>query len=462
MTAPLDPSLPPPPQRRRKRTVALMIFLCIVAVAAVGGLLYWNHARQFEETDDAFVDGNIAPVAPQIAGRVSAVRVSDNRDVKAGDLLVEIDPTDYVNNVNQAKAGLESAQTRLEAAKTNVELVKATTEAAIVQAKAALTTSQAAVVQAQAGVERAQAGIQQAQATVHGAEAQMASAQADVNAAQSEATRREADVKRYEAVDPRATSQQQRDIARAAFDSATAQLSAAQKRKMAADALVEQEKSKVTANTAALAEARSAVAQAESRVGQAQGALLTAQTAPQQVANAQAQVKTAEAGVDQARVALANAAQQLTYTRIVAPISGRVTRKSVQPGQFLDPGRTLMVIVDPNVWVTANFKETQLTHMKAGQYVDIYVDMYPGRVFKAQIDSFQSGTGARFSLMPPENATGNYVKVVQRVPVKIVFTDDPAAQQLLGPGMSVVPRVHVGGNEGTPSPIASTTQGANP
>jgi membrane fusion protein (multidrug efflux system) len=332
----------------------------------------------------------------------------------------------------------------------------------LTQAKAGVATAQAAVEQAQAGIERAQAGIQQAEATVRGAEAQVASAQADISAAQAEAARREADLKRYEAVNPQAVSQQQREIARTAYEATTAQLSAAQKRKAAADAAVEQEKSKRAANTAALAEAKSALLQAQSRVGQAQGVLQAAQTAPQQVANAEAQMKTAAAGVDQAKATLANAEQQLAYTKIRAPISGRVTRKSVQLGQFVDPGRTLFVIVDPNVWVTANFKETQLGRMKVGQVVDIYVDTYPGHDFKAKIDSFQAGTGARFSLMPPENATGNYVKVVQRIPVKITFDGDPAAKQLLGPGMSVVPRVHVGGNEGAPAPITRASSGPKP
>ena len=232
----------------------------------------------------------------------------------------------------------------------------------------------------------------------------------------------------------RATSQQQvRDAARSAADSAAAQLSAAQKK-------------------AATAQAQ--VVEAQSRVLQAQGVIQTAQTAPQQIASAQAQVKTAQAMVTEAQAELTAAQQQLSYTTITARVAGRVTRKSVQPGQYVEAGQTICAIVEPNVWVTANFKETQLTHMHQGQLVDIWVDAYPGRSFRGRVASIQAGTGARFSLMPPENATGNFVKVVQRVPVKITFTEDPAAQQLLGPGMSVTPRVHIAGDEGTPAPIA--------
>ncbi len=437
MTAPLDPA---PPPRTRKRAIALVIFLIVAALAGVGGLIYWRHASQFEETDDAFVDGNITAVSPQIAGIISKVYVLDNQDVKAGDPLVEIDPTDFASRVTQMEAALKVAQSKIAIATTNVQLVQASTDASIAQAKAG-------VASAQAMVEQAEAGITAGEATVRWAEAQSQSAQADVDSAAAEAARRTADFKRFESIDPRAMSQQQRDAARAAADSAEAQLSAAQKRKSAADAQVAQEQSKLIG-------AKAAVTQAQSRVAEAQGVLQTAQTAPQQLAAAEAQVKTNQAAVEQAQADLQDARNQLAYTKITAPVAGRVTRKAVLAGQYVDAGRNLLAIVEPNVWVTANFKETQLARMHAGQRVEITVDTYPGRTFEGKVDSFQSGTGARFSLMPPENATGNFVKVVQRIPVKITFNDDPAAKQLLGLGMSVVPKVHVGGDEGTPGPIA--------
>jgi len=462
MTAPLDTVTPAPPRNGpRKRVIALMVFLVILVLAGIGGTLYWRYARQFEETDDAFVDGNIVPVSPQIAGRISKVDVMENQDVAAGALLAEIDPTDFVTRVQQAQAEVEAAQARAETAVANVELVKADTAATTVQANAGVEAAQGAVASAQAGIDRAQAGVEQALATVRWAQAQVQSAQADVAAAQSEATRRAEDLKRYDAIDPRAMSQQARDAARSAAESAAAQLSAAQKRQAAADAQVAQEESKVAAAKADVAQAQSAWAQAKSRVSQAQGVLQTARTGPEQIATAEAQAKTARAAVSRAQADLQAAKQQLAYTKIYAPVAGRVTRKGVQPGQYVDAGRILLSIVEGDVWVTANFKETQITRMHAGQTVEVKVDAYPGKVFEGTVESIQAGTGARFSLMPAENATGNFVKVVQRVPVKIVFdavggaggANGAATQQLLGPGMSVVPRVRIAGNEGAPAPI---------
>ena len=457
MTAPLDPS--PPPPKTKKRVIALSVFLVLLVIGGIGGFVYWLHASQFEETDDAFVDGNIVTVSPQIAGRVKNVNVRDNQDVAAGDLLVEIDSTDLTTSVSQSTAALRAAESKLEAARTNVELVKASSDAMLSQAKAGVENAQAAVDQAQATADKARAEIEQAQATVQWAQAQAQSGQADVDAAQAEVTRRQADLKRYDAVDPRAMSQQQRDAARAASDSAAAQLNAAVKRKAADDAQVAQEQSKLAEAKASLAEELAAVEGAKSRVSQARGVLQSAQTAPQQIASSQAQANTAQAAVEQAQADLKAAEQQVIYTRIVAPVSGRITRKAIQVGQYVDAGRSLLSIVESDVWVTANFKETQLARMHIGQKVDITVDTYPGRTFEGRVESIQAGTGARFSLMPPENATGNFVKVVQRVPVKITFENDPAAKQLLGPGMSAVPRVHVGGDEGTPAPIAMAPGG---
>jgi membrane fusion protein, multidrug efflux system len=461
MTSPID--VPAPRERPRKRAIALMVFLVILVLAGIAGVIYWRHARQFEETDDAFVDGNIVAVSPQVGGRIGKVHVKDNQDVTAGEVLAEMDPTDYQTRVQQQQAALEAAQRRADAAAANLELVKAQAAASVAQAQAGVEASQGVIQQAQAGIARAQAGLEQAQATVRWAQAQAQSTQADVTAAQAEATRREADLKRYELLDPRATSQQIRDAAKAAADAAAAQLAAAQKRQAAADAQVAQEESKVAAAKAEGAQAQSALAQSRSREAEAHGVLQTAQTGPQQVAAAQAQVKTAQAAVAQAQVDLQWAQQQLAYTKVYAPVSGRVTRKAVQLGQVVEAGRILLSLVEPDVWVTANFKETQITRMHTGQPVEVRVDAYPGRVFAARIESIQAGTGARFSLMPPENATGNYVKVVQRVPVKIVFDNrgagGAAAQQMLGPGMSAVPRVRIAGNEGTPAPIRPAATG---
>jgi membrane fusion protein (multidrug efflux system) len=413
---------PPAAEARRgprKRHIALALFLLVAVAASVGGVIYWLHARQFEETDDAIVDGAVTPMSPKVAGLAAAVHVNDNQRVNAGDILVEIDPRDYVTRVNEAKANLAAAQARLQAAQTNVEMVTANTDATLAEASATVDQQKAAVEQERAGVTAA--------------EAQVASAEADVVAAEAEATRRKADLERYNAIDPRAVSQQTRDTARAAAEAADAQLAAARKRQAAAEA--------------AVAEARSRVTAAESKVIGAQAMVRAAQTAPQQVATAKSQATTAQAAVDQAAAALAAAELDLSYTTIKAPVAGRITRKSVQPGQYLQVGQNLFAIVSDDLWVTANFKETQLTRMHPGQPVEITIDRYPGRTFKGYVDSIQAGTGARFSMLPPENATGNFVKIVQRVPVKIRF-DDLSILPPLGPGMSAVPTVRVRGEDG--------------
>ncbi len=437
---PAPPPAPRPAARPRKRVLALSIVGIVVVVGAIVGFVYWLHARQFEETDDAFVDGNVVSISPQIAGRIKDVPVLDNQDVPAGTVVAMIDDRDFAAAVVQAKAALEGAKAKQTASQANLDLVKATTDATIAQAQAGVKT-------AQADVDRALAAVEQAQASVKSSQAQAQSGQADVDAAQAEATRREGDVKRYDALDPRAVSQQLKDAAKSSSDAAAAQLSAAQKNLVAAGAQIAQQQSKVT-------QAEAEVEAAKSRVLQAQGVLQSAQTAPQQVTAAQAQLSTATAVVSQAQADLDVANLQLSYTVIKAPVAGRITRKNVLPGEYVEAGRNLCVIVQPDVWVTANFKETQITHMHTDQDVDIQVDAYPGQTFRGRIQSIQAGTGARFSLLPPENATGNYVKVVQRVPVKILFDQDEAGKVLLAPGMSVVPSVHIAGSEGTPAPIA--------
>jgi membrane fusion protein (multidrug efflux system) len=383
------------------RRPAGIILLLVVALAAIAAITYWLYARQWEQTDDAFLDGSIMPVGTKVAGVIQTVRVNDNQLVNAGDVLAEIDPGDIQARLAQSKATLEAARADAEAARTNVDLIRANTAAMLTQG--------------QAGVELAIAGVATAQS-------QLASAEADVASAQAEATRREADAKRYTSLDPRAVSQAQLDASRAADDSARAQLLAAHKRVGAATA---------------------GVSEAQAKVANAKGVLAAAQTAEQQVAAGQAKSRFAQAQVGLAQAQLDAATLDLSYTIIKAPVSGRVTRKNIEPGQYLQVGQTLLAVVPQEFWVTANFKETQLTRMRVGQSVDIHVDAFPDHIFHGRVQSFQAGTGARFSLLPAENATGNYVKVVQRVPVKIVFEKGDQASQLLGLGMSVLPEVRV-------------------
>jgi len=404
---------PRPPERRsRKNLILLLLFPLLIVGGGFGGWTYWQEARQYERTDDAFVDGEIVQVSAKVPGIIQSVEVRDNEDVAAGTVLVRIDPRDLQAKRNEAKAALEAAQARREAAQTNVELIRANTEATLAEA---------------------QAGVQQARAAIEASQSQVASAQANVTAAEAEATRRQADLKRYTSLDQRAVSQQQLDTAQAAAEAAQANLAAARKQAAAAE---------------------SAVAEAQAKRAYAEGTLAAARTGPQQVAAALAQAKNAQAAVDQAQAAADEAELNLSYTTITAPVGGRVTRRTARQGQYVQVGQIVLALVPPLVWVTANFKENQITHLCQGQDVQIRVDAYPDQVFHGKVESIQAGSGARFSLLPPENATGNYVKVVQRVPVKIVFDSGAANQWLLAPGMSVVPRVYVGvGGRQHPSPI---------
>ncbi|MGA2230511.1 MAG: HlyD family secretion protein [Tepidisphaeraceae bacterium] len=400
------PHVTPAPTARKRiyqRPLGLVLLLA-VALGGAFAAVYWSYASRFEETDDAFIDGNIYPVGAKVAGAVESVRVDDNQAVNAGDVLAVIDPRDIQAAVAQARATLDAARADAEAAKTNVDLIRADTAATLAEA--------------QAGVESATAGVATAQS-------QLASAQADAASAQAEATRRQEDQKRYTSLDsqdPRAVSRGQLDAARAATDAADAQLIAAERRVEAA---------------------QSDINEAEAKVASAKGVLAAAQTAQEQIAAAEAKSRYAQAQVGLAQAQLDAATLDLSYTTIKAPVAGRVTRKNVQAGQYLQVGQTLLAIVPQDFWVTANFKETQLTHMHIGQPVELYVDALPDRVFHGRVESFQAGTGARFSLLPAENATGNYVKVVQRVPVKISFDAGEQASDLLGLGMSVVPQVRV-------------------
>ncbi|MGH8023560.1 MAG: HlyD family secretion protein, partial [Limisphaerales bacterium] len=306
----------------------------------------------YEDTDDAFIDGYITYISPRVSGPVIRLMIRDNEEVKAGDALLEIDPSDYETAVARARADLAAARSQVDSARAQVSV-----------SQSKVTQAQAAVVSAEAENERATA-----------------------------------DLKRYESVERRA-------ISRTAFD-----LTQAQARSAAAD----------------LQSARSQVKSA------AAGLTLS-----------KAGVETADAAMQQAQARLKLAELNLSYTKIVAPFDGRITARTVQPGNYVQPGQALFALVPQTVWVTANFKETQLTHMHPGQPVEVHVDAYPQYEFKARVDSLQAGTGAKFSLLPPENAVGNYVKVVQRVPVKIVFDEALPTNLDIAPGMSVEPRVKV-------------------
>ncbi|MDQ3818441.1 MAG: efflux RND transporter periplasmic adaptor subunit [Acidobacteriota bacterium] len=428
-----------------KRPAFLAIAAILLIVAAIFGVRYWLYARAHESTDDAFIDGHVIQVSPKVSGYVAKVYVTDNQEVKAGDLVAELDARDYEARVSQARAALEAGEARLREAHTGVELTRANTRANVQQASATVQQARAGVASQRAAAAAERTRIAQASAGISTAQANLSQAQSQVAAAEAGASMANADVQRYQELYSKdEISRQRLDQAVAASRTANAQLEAARGRVAAAEAQVREAQSAQTTAAENARRAETQVGGAQAGVNEAMGRLAQANTAPQQVAVSQAQAETAGATIEQLRAALEQAELELSYTKIYAPESGRVTRKAVEEGALIQVGQPLMAIVPGDVWVTANFKENQIGYLKPGQPVEIYVDAYPDKVFKGKVDSIQSGTGARFSLIPPENATGNYVKVVQRVPVKIDFEKGELdAQHLLAPGMSVVPEVKI-------------------
>jgi membrane fusion protein (multidrug efflux system) len=427
-----------------KRPLVLAAAAGLLVVAAFIGVPYYKYARSHEWTDDAFIEGHIIHISSKVAGHVAQVHVSDNQEVERGQLLVEIEPREYAARLAQARAALQAAIARQQAAQTAVVLTRVTADAGVQQASSGLELTQAAVETARAQLGSAHSRLQQARAQVETALAYAAEARAQIVAAEAAETRAEADVKRMQELARRdQISRQELDQAIAVSRTAKAQLEAARKKASAGEAQVAEARAAQQTAAESLRQMESQVAEAQARIGEAQGRLASAQAAPHQVAVSQAQADLASAEVEQARAALEQAAIDLSSAQISAPTSGRVTRRSIEAGTYVHVGQALMAIVPRDVWVVANFMETQLADMRPGQPVEISVDAYPATRFQGRIDSIQAGTGARFSLLPPENATGNFVKVVQRIPVKIVFDTSPSPDQPLSPGMSVVPVVKV-------------------
>jgi membrane fusion protein, multidrug efflux system len=377
---------------RDKRRVRMLIAGGLGLLALAGGGVYWFVTRDTVTTDDAFIDGDALEIAPRVGGPVVELRITDNQAVKQGELLLRIDPRDYQVAVENARAALAAATAQAGMAHANLELTQATVAATLAQATSAVEHARAAVLQNQA----------------------------QIAAAEAEQLRARQDQLRY--------AQLMRD------DFASRQ------RHEQADA------TSLTAD-ARLRGAKEAVKVAEAQLGEALAQLDAARTGPQQIAVREAQQRTADAQIAAAQAALDQAELNLSYTSLTAPQDGVVTKRAVRQGDVVQRDQQLAALVFGTPWVVANFKETQLTRMRPGQPVEISVDAYPGVRFTGHVDSIQRGTGARFALLPAENATGNFVKVVQRVPVKIVF-DAPPGPYVLSLGMSVIPRVDLAG--GTP------------
>jgi Multidrug resistance efflux pump len=441
---PLQPGEQPRKTPLYRRPAFLIAAVLIILIGAFLGVRYWLYARSHESTDDAFIDAHITQVSPKVSGYITKVYVKSNQQVNKGDLLAEIDPRDYQVRLDQARAALAAGEARLKEARTGVELTRANTRANVQQATGTVQQARAGVAasRAQAAAERTR--VTQAGATVNTAQANLQQAQAQVTAAQAEVVRANADVARYQELYSKdEVSRQRLDQAIATARTAEAQLQAAREKVAATSSQVTEMQAAHNASAENARKAQAQIAAAQAQVQEAQGRFAQANTAPQQVAVSEAQAQTASASIEQLQAAVAQAELELSYTKIYAPDTGRVTHKSVEEGALVQSGQPLMAIVPGEVWVTANFKENQISLMQPGQPVEITVDAYPDKTFKGHVDSIQAGTGTRFSLLPAENATGNYVKVVQRVPVKIVFDEPPDPNHMLAPGMSVEPEVKI-------------------
>jgi membrane fusion protein (multidrug efflux system) len=348
-----DPSAPSPTTSgAKKRLTRSLGAIAAAAVVAGAGVYYCRFVLPFESTDDAFIEGHVTAIASQVPGRVSQLSVEDNQQINKGDVLLQIDPSDYEARLSQAQANVTAARSQLE------------------QAKSQFTAAQATAQEAQAGLV----------------------------AVEAQASYAKTNLSRLTIIGVSGVSQDQIDVAQMQVRATSAEVLVARSKISAADA---------------------------------------------QVTLAQANIATAEANIGQSEASERQAELNLSYTKITAPEAGRVTRRAVEQGNYIQAGQSLLAIVPKDSWVVGNFKETQLKNMRPGQAVSVVVDAYPQFKFKGHVDSIQAGAGARFSLFPPENATGNYVKVVQRVPVKIVIDDSSNANVVLGPGMSVEPEVRV-------------------
>ena len=388
------------PSRKFSRWIVLLV----AAIAVAGASIWWIGSQNYESTDDAQIEGHLDLVSARISGTVTYVnpRVENNQLVQAGTLLIELDPRDYAAELEHAKANLDTRSAEARSAQVTVPIVDASAFGQLHSAEAAKEQSLASVESEQANLVAARHKLQQDEAIF---------------------ARAERDRARYQAL------VEKQEISRSDYD-------ARQTEATAASEAVETDRATITSQEQKIAEARSLVIQREAQIE-------ASRIAPQQVTDARAKSDSASGHLEQARADLHTAQLNLSYTKIYAPVSGVIGRKTVELGHRVQPGQSLLVIVPlEDIWITANFKETQLKRMRPGQSVNVRVDTFE-RDYKGKVESLPGAAGPLFSLFPPENATGNYVKVVQRFPVRIRLAKDQDAEHLLRPGMSVEPTVDI-------------------
>ena len=436
------------PEKNGKNGKRKRIFLIgggVLIIGIIVGIAYWLYARQFESTDDAFVEADITQISPKVSAYVKKIYVLNNQFVHKGDPLVDLDESDLQVKLQQAEAQLETAKSQRSVAQANAQLTTRTTSATQKTARSNVESAQNNVDQQRLASQAKQSQISQAQAALHTAQANLAQSEAEVPGAESNVNLAQVEYGRRQNLFNRGDiSQQNLDQANNALQNAQAALNSARKTVLAAQSRVDEAYANVRTAEQTFKQAVAQVSLSQSQVGESEGRLQDANAAPERVEVSQSQVETADAAIQAAEAAIAQAKLDLSYAKISAPEDGFVTRKTIEEGQLVQIGTPLMAISQSDdVWVVANFKETQLEYMQPGQKVDVEVDAFPNEDFKGHVDSVQAGTGSRFSVLPAENATGNFVKVVQRVPIKIVFDEPPEKMRRLVPGMSVVPTVKV-------------------
>jgi len=403
----------PPKKRRIGRT---LVVLLVVVVVACAGYYMWRYFNTYESTDDAQIDGHINAVSARISGNVLEIRAEDEQVVKAGDVVVRIDPRDYEVAVAKAEADLRDAEAALESSRIDIPITATNTASQLKTANSSRADAAAFLLGAQRQLGAARDRLASAEALVRDAEANV--------------KRTSDDVARYKLLVDK------NEIPRQQYDTAVAQAASA-------EATLDSRKAAVREAEQNIAVAESSIEQASQRIPQADATIESAMTAPKQVQVSEARAKSAAAQVAQKKALLDQAKLNLSYCTIVAPVNGIVGKKTVELGENVSPGEQLMAVVPlDDIWVTANFKETQLSRMNPGQRVRFSVDA-SGKEYNGKLQAVGGASGSRFSLLPPENATGNYVKVVQRIPVRINLEPGQNDDHRLRPGMSVDPKVYL-------------------
>jgi membrane fusion protein (multidrug efflux system) len=414
-----------------RRAVVGLVVLVVLGILGWSGWA-WHKSSIEVSTDDAYVEGTISPVSSKVAGHVVEMLVHDNQAVRAGEVLLRVDPRDYEAKRDQARAAVAVAAANVRAARAELPLARETTRSQVDEVRAALEGSRVSVRSSESAVDEARARLESKRAAA-------AAMRADVVAAQSARRKTGRDLERMQALMKNDyVSRREHDDAQAAFETATAIVEATERR------LAQTEK-EVQQTEAEVASRRLAIEQARQRVAELRGTLARAESQQQQVTVKAAEVARAEAQLRAAQADLAVAELNVEHTVVRAPIDGVISKRGVEVGQIVQIGQPLLALVPlHDVWVIANFKETQLTRIRAGQVAEVRIDTYPGKVFMGSVNSISAGTGSRFSLLPPENATGNWVKVVQRVPVKILLDAKSAGNpQPLRAGLSAVVTVRL-------------------